>query len=101
MVARFRGGSKNTSGDNDQSVFAVTNCSVSKGGDSGQAIDYLDSGSWSFWTLTYNAYHTHYINQNTHSHSITQNDHTHTVNNDGESESRPDNFTIRIWKRIS
>ena len=33
----------------------------------------------------------------------TSGDHSHTVtiNNDGEAESRPDNFTIRIWKRIN
>ena len=101
MVARFRGSAENSSSSNRSIVFAVSGCSISKGGDTGAAIDNLDSGSWDLWTLNYSGYHTHYINQNTHSHDITQNDHTHTINNNGESESRPDNYTIRIWKRIN
>ena len=97
----FRGSSENSSGTNRSIVFAVSGCSVSKGGDSGAAIDNLDSGTWDFWTFSYNGSHGHGITQNNHSHGITQNNHSHGINSDGEIESRPDNFTIRIWKRIS
>ena len=98
---RFRGSAENSSSTNRSIVFAVSGCSVSKGGDTGAAIDNLDSGSWDLWTFSYSGSHGHGITQNNHSHGITQNNHTHSVNSDGESESRPDNYTIRIWKRIN
>ena len=31
----------------------------------------------------------------------TNGSHSHTVHNDGGSESRPENYTIRIWKRTA
>ena len=36
-----------------------------------------------------------------HSHRIYQGTHSHSISSDGETESRPQNFAIRIWKRTA
>ena len=58
------------------------------------------SGSTGNWGRLYiNASHGHSVSA-----SGTADNHRHSIDYDGSSddtESRPDNFTIRIWKRIS
>lgn len=105
----FRPTATSSTASNNQIVWGATNITVSKGGSvAGQTKTVLDSwsgsGNWDCWLVTYNGQHSHGISEPNsgtgHSHGITQNNHSHTVNSDGISESRPDNFTYKIWKRI-
>ena len=61
-----------------------------------------NSGSFGIYDHSHSIYEPNYGAG--HSHGITQSVHSHTISYDGDStyqESRPDNYTIRIWKRIS
>lgn len=98
-----------TYGTNDHQILWAKDGYLSKLADpsytTGKRVDSTTSSQdYKPYRYYYDGQHSHGISEPNsgtgHSHSITQNNHTHTINSDGISESRPDNFTYKIWKRI-